>query len=188
MLLPQVSPAKLCDSRGYCSITAIPITTQGSSFNVISNPRALANLSYTPNLKSLASAVAEILKMNSRSPGSCPFFRVIFYDGSWQDLAACYGNINIFIKFRSSQNWETPYCFDKLTLPLDSQPPCFLCNVLWSCNCRKWATFAKIPFYNKKWKTLGAGLKTFGIKCDKAHLYPKTGRIYCFPYVPLALF
>jgi len=33
VVLLQVSPAKPWDSRGYCGITAVPITAQGSSHN-----------------------------------------------------------------------------------------------------------------------------------------------------------
>ena len=40
-----------------------------------------------------------------------------------------YENIREFVKFGMNQNGETPYCLEKLILPLDSQTHCFLFDV-----------------------------------------------------------
>jgi len=62
-----------------------------------------------------------------------------------------YGNIRKFVFFLIgiSQNGETFYFSEKLTLTLDSQTQCFLFNVqhLWSYDCRKWVIFYEKPHF-----------------------------------------
>ena len=99
---------------------------------------ALANPSCVPNLKSLASADAEILKGDSKIWGASLAQGHAFISSAWdfmmglvkpQRLAKFevagfiyYGNIREFV-FKNSDKpkWGNPLSGGKLTLPLDSQ-------------------------------------------------------------------
>jgi len=79
---------------------------------------------------------------------------------------------NWFLKFGISQNGETPYYLEKLTLPLDSQTQCFLFDVqlLWSCDYSKRVIFTKNCIL--QWKILNfwgckVGVKNFCTKLPK---------------------